>query len=668
MLAALRQGSAFRGNFSAIRRAALPQVTIQRALGSVAEYNEKYAASIADPEKFWSGVGERLKWRSPYTKAINSDLEHGIVEFYSGGTLNVAENCIDRHLETKGDQAALIWEQDEPGKAQEITYNELHRNVCRLANMYKAHGVKKGDVVTLYMPMVPEAVYAMLACARIGAVHSVVFAGFSAEALAQRMSGSNSRFLVTANEGKRGGKSIGLKSITDKACDQLDGLVEKVFTHMRTNTSVPMVPGRDVVLRDEMDKMRPVCPAETMDAEDPLFLLYTSGSTGNPKGMEHTSGGYLTYAALTHQEVFDYQEGDVHGCLADIGWITGHSYIVYGPLANGATTVLFESLPTYPDPGRYWETIERLGINQLYTSPTALRLLMQSPDDWVNKYDLSSLKVLGSVGEPINPEVWKWYSQVVGKGNCPVVDTWWQTETGGCMITPLPHDTDAKPGAATRPFYGVQPVLLDADGTELLGNDVNGVLALKGATPGMARSILGDFTRYFETFWSVFPGYYFTGDGARRDEDGHIWITGRVDDVINVSGHRMGTAEVESSLVAHEAVAEAAVVGFPHQIKGEAIYSYVILKEGRSAEGIEAELTKLVRKDIGPFAAPDKIQVVPALPKTSSGKIMRRILRKIAAGEYNEMGDTSTLVDPSVVPVLITGRKALFVPLKPTSH
>eukprot|EP00656_Telonema_subtile_P042978 TRINITY_DN4913_c0_g1_i2.p1 TRINITY_DN4913_c0_g1~~TRINITY_DN4913_c0_g1_i2.p1 ORF type:complete len:727 (+),score=138.45 TRINITY_DN4913_c0_g1_i2:66-2183(+) len=640
------------------RRFATP-LALSRPMSSVAHYERQYAASISDPEGFWSAMGNRLTWSRPFQKAIASSLEHGVVEFYPGGKLNVCENCVDRHLATRGDQTALLWEQDEPGQEVHITYHELHRNVCRLANVYKHHGVKKGDVVTVYMPMCPEAVYAMLACARIGAVHSVVFAGFSADALRQRMQGAKSKILVTANEGLRGGKHIKLKDIADQAVAGMsEGSVETVLVHNRTHNETKMTPGRDLVLWDEMEKQRPTCPPVEMDAEDPLFLLYTSGSTGNPKGMEHTSGGYLTYASLTHKEVFDYQDGDVHGCLADIGWITGHSYVVYGPLSNGATTVLFESVPTYPDPGRYWEMTERLKINQFYTAPTALRLLMQSPDSWVEKYDLSSLKLLGSVGEPINPEVWRWYKEVIGKNNCPIVDTWWQTETGGVMITPLPHDTDAKPGAATRPFYGVQPVLLDADGVELEGNDVNGVLALKSATPGMARSIFGDFQRYVETFWSVYPGYYFTGDGARRDEDGHLWITGRVDDVINVSGHRLGTAEVESALVNHPAVAEAAVVGYPHQVKGEGIYSYVILKEGHAADGMEDVLRKIVRNDIGPFASPDKIQVVSGLPKTRSGKIMRRVLRKIASGDYNELGDTSTLSEPGIVKELISGRKS----------
>jgi len=515
--------------------------------------------------------------------------------------------------------------------------------------------------VTIYMPMVPHAIYSMLACARIGAVHSLVFAGFSAEALAQRMEDAKSRYLVTADQGKRGGKSVELKRIADAALDKLpEGLIHTCFVHERTGVEgLAMVEGRDVYMSDAMDAERPVCPAETMNSEDPLFLLYTSGSTGKPKGMEHTTGGYITYAQLTHKEIFDYQEGDVYACVADVGWITGHTYVTYGPLANGATTLIFESVPTYPDPGRYWNMVETHKINQFYTAPTALRLLMKSSDEYVEKYDISSLKVLGSVGEPINPEVWNWYHTVVGKGKCSIVDTWWQTETGGVMITPLPGDTDCKPGAAMKPFYGVQPVLLDVStGEELHGNGVDGVLCIKAFPPAMGRSIFGDFKRYLETYWSPYPGYYFTGDGGRRDEDGAIWITGRMDDVINVSGHRMGTAEVESALLHDEAVAEAAVVGYPHDVKGEGIYAYVTLKDGyEESEETSARLRAVVRSEIGPFAAPDFVQLTSGLPKTRSGKIMRRILRKVASDSTEELGDITSLSDPSVVAEIIKNRK-----------
>jgi len=573
--------------------------------------------------------------------------------------LNVAENCIDRHLADGADKVALLWEKDEAGESQKITYQNLHDEVCKLANAYKRAGVKKGDVVTIYMPMVPHAIYSMLACARIGAIHSVVFAGFSAEALAQRMQDAKSKFLVTADQGRRGGKSIDLKKISDDAMSKLpEGWVDTCFVHARTGADVPMLEGRDVSMDEAMDNEKPVCPPEIMNAEDTLFLLYTSGSTGKPKGMEHTSGGYITYAQLTHREIFNYKPGDVYACVADVGWITGHTYVCYGPLANGATTVLFESVPTYPDPGRYWQMVEEHGVTQLYTSPTALRLLMKSSDEYVTKYDKSSLRVLGTVGEPINPDVWQWYKDVIGEGRCSIVDTWWQTETGGVMITPLPGD-DAKPGAAMKPFYGVEPVLLDpASGEEVFGNDVDGVLAIRHFPPSMGRSIYGDFKRYKETYWSPYPGYYFTGDGARRDADGAIWITGRVDDVINVSGHRMGTAEVESALVGDEAVAEAAVVGYPHDVKGEGIYAYVTLKDGYPYDEATAKrLKSVVRSEIGPFAAPDFVQLSPGLPKTRSGKIMRRILRKVAANDVEEMGDTSTLSEPYVVDEIIQNRK-----------
>lgn len=633
-------------------------------------YKHMYKRSIEDTNQFWSEQGrEHVQWIQPFLdNKAPCDLEAGMIEFYSGGKLNASVNCVDRHVHAgRGEDIALIWEKDGIGESERITYRELEREVCRLANVLKNLKVRKGDVVTLYMPICPHAVYAMLACARIGAVHSVVFAGFSAEALAQRVVDAQSQVIITADQLLRGGKKVGLKRIVDSAIDKLPdpGLVETVLVLERTGAigtpEARMHEGRDIHLQERMALQRPVCPAEVMDAEDTLFRLYTSGSTGTPKGIEHATGGYLVYAAMTHRHVFDLQPGDVYACVADIGWITGHSYVVYGPLANGATTTLFESVPTYPDPGRYWEMVERLGVTQFYTSPTAIRLLMQFSDDFVTRYDRSSLRVLGSVGEPINPEAWKWYHELVGEKRCSIVDTWWQTETGGIMMTPLPGDTDAIPGFAMRPFFGVEPVLLDTvTGEEIAGNDVAGLLALKSATPGMGRTIANNFVRYMDTYWRPYPGYYFTGDGARRDADGNYVITGRVDDVINVSGHRVGTAEIEAALGSstedsEELVTEAAVVGYPHEIKGEAIYAFVILKSGASSASKEelAAIRKLVRDQIGGFAAPDVIQVVQGLPKTRSGKIMRRVLRKIANGDYDDLGDLSTLADPYVVDAIM---------------
>eukprot|EP01137_Pigoraptor_chileana_P012483 Opistho-2@64911 len=621
-------------------------------------YQKLYASSIRDPERFWGTLAKStLKWNKEFEQVRDIDLTRGNISWFQGGYLNVAENCIDRHLATRGDQTAIIWETDNAADSKKITYRELHSEVCRLANALKRDGVRKGDTVTIYMPVSPHAVYAMLACARIGAVHSVVFAGFSAEALRSRIIDAKSTHIITTDQGLRGGKPIELKQIVDKAIAECPG-VRRVFVAERTGASVPMEPGRDVSLNAAMAAERPYCPPESMHAEDPLFLLYTSGSTGTPKGMMHTTGGYLLYGAVSHKYVFDHRDGDVFGCMADIGWITGHTYVVYAPLCNGGTTVLFESTPNYPHPGRYWETVQKHRITQFYTAPTALRLLQTFSDEHVNKFDLSSIRVLGSVGEPINPEAWHWYHTIVGKKRCSIVDTWWQTETGGIMMTPLPGDTDAKPGAAMRPMFGVEPVLLDDKGKEIHGNDVSGILCLKSVTPGMARTISGDHARYIDSMYKPFPGYYFTGDGAHRDKDGAMFITGRVDDVINVSGHRLGTAEVEGSLEEHHSIAEAAVVGYPHAIKGQGIYAYVVLKDGHSTnEKLVAELRTLVRKDIGPFAAPDVIQFTSGLPKTRSGKIMRRILRKIASSDYADLGDTSTLNDPAVVEQLVEGRK-----------
>jgi acetyl-CoA synthetase len=625
-----------------------------------ATYDAMYAASVADPEAFWGEHGKRLDWIRPYTKVKNTtfDYPHVSIKWFEDGLLNVAANCVDRHLATRADQTAIIWEADDPNLSRQITYAELHQNTCRLANVLKDAGVTKGDRVVLYLPMIPEAAYAMLACARIGAVHSIVFAGFSPEALASRIVDCGAKVVITADEAPRGGRNTPLKTNVDKAFD-VAGDVPCLVVE-RTGGKVAMKEGRDRSLTQLMAAASPDCPAEPVGAEDPLFILYTSGSTGQPKGVLHTTGGYLVYAAMTHQYTFDYHDGDIFWCTADVGWVTGHSYIVYGPLANGATTLMFEGVPSYPDYGRFWAVIEKHKVNQFYTAPTAIRALMAQGTEWVTKYDLSSLKLLGTVGEPINPEAWNWYNDNVGKGRCPIVDTWWQTETGGHLITPLPGAVPTKPGSATLPFFGVQPAVLDATtGVEIDGNPAEGVLVIKDSWPGQMRTVWGDHERFVKTYFSDYKGTYFTGDGCRRDADGYYWITGRVDDVLNVSGHRMGTAEIESALVAHPAVAEAAVVGFPHDIKGQGIYCYVTLITGQEyTDALKKELRDWVRKEIGPIASPDHIQWAPGLPKTRSGKIMRRILRKIAENDTGALGDISTLADPGVVDDLIANSLA----------
>ncbi|NJN64214.1 MAG: acetate--CoA ligase [Acidobacteria bacterium] len=628
-------------------------------ISSLEEYQRLYRLSLDNPEWFWAEQAKVITWYHPFTTVFDADYEEVDFAWFSGGRLNACFNCVDRHLKERGDRTAIIWAGDEPGTYRHITYRELKHNVCRLGNVLHAHGVRKGDRVCIYMPMIPETVYAMLACARIGAVHSVVFGGFSSEALRDRILDARCRVVITANEGLRGGKHIPLKKITDRAIDGMS-MVETVLVARRTDNECPMQAGRDFWLDEEMHRQRSTCTVEWMGSEDPLFILYTSGSTGKPKGVMHTTAGYMVYAAMTHRLVFDYHPGDIYCCAADVGWITGHSYIVYGPLANGATTVMFESIPTYPDPGRYWRMVDDLGINIFYTAPTALRAIAQAGDEHVKRYQRSSLRILGSVGEPINPEIWRWYHDVVGEGRCAVVDTWWQTETGGILITPLPGVTPTKPGSATLPFFGVKPVIVDGEGKAIEGNGVSGALCLATPWPGQARTVWGDHQRFKQTYFTAYQGYYFTGDGCRRDDDGYYWITGRIDDVLNVSGHRLGTAEVESALVAHESVAEAAVVGYPHEIKGQGIYAYCVLTneyQGQNVDAIAGALKEQVRHVIGSFASPDVIHIASGLPKTRSGKIMRRILRKIAASEYDGLGDISTLADPEVVDRLIGEHK-----------
>jgi len=621
-----------------------------------ASYQRLYEQSLADPEGFWREQAKRIHWQKPPTRIKNASYIGNVqIKWYEDGVLNVSENCIDRHLATRADQTAIIWEGDSPSEHRHISYAEMHQNVCRLANVLKADGVKKGDRVTIYMPMIPEAAYAMLACARIGAIHSVVFGGFSPDSLAGRIQDCDSTVVITADEGLRGGKKVPLKANTDEALKKCPG-VRRVFVVRRTGGRIGWVEGRDVWYHDACAKASNDCPPTPMSAEDPLFILYTSGSTGKPKGVLHTTGGYIVFASVTHHYVFDYHDGDVYWCTADVGWVTGHSYIIYGPLANGATTLMFEGVPNHPDSSRFWQVVDKHKVNIFYTAPTAIRALMREGDEPVKRTRRTSLRLLGSVGEPINPEAWLWYHRVVGDGRCPIVDTWWQTETGGILITPLPGATALKPGSATRPFFGVRPVVVDGNGAELEGA-CTGNLCIAESWPGQMRTVYGDHQRFIDTYFKSYPGRYFTGDGCRRDADGYYWITGRVDDVINVAGHRMGTAEVESALVGHAKVAEAAVVGYPHDIKGQGIYAYVTLKLGiEPTEALRAELGQWVRKEIGPIAQPDLIQWAPSLPKTRSGKIMRRILRKIAENDYGQLGDTSTLADPLVVDDLVKNR------------
>ena len=633
-----------------------------KALIDTTKYQEMYKRSVDNPEAFWHEQARNLVlWQKQFSKVKNVSYSYPDVsiKWFEDGVLNVSENCIDRHLEDKSEAVAILWEGDEPGVSKEVTYRELHENVCRFGNVLKSRGIKKGDRVILYMPMVPEAAYAMLACARVGAIHSVVFAGFSPEALASRIIDCGAKAVITANEAPRGGKQTPLKKNVDEALDIAGDITALVLR--RTSTEVSMKEGRDFWLNDLMDEASTVCPPEPMNAEDPLFILYTSGSTGKPKGVLHSTAGYILYASMTHRFIFDYNDGDVYWCTADVGWVTGHTYIVYGPLANGATTLMFEGVPTYPDASRFWQICEKYKVNQFYTAPTAIRALMGLGDEFVNKNNLSSIRILGTVGEPINPEAWEWYNRVVGKNNCPIVDTWWQTETGGILITPLPGATTTKPGSATLPFFGIQPAILDPNsGKEITDQECEGVLVIKDSWPGQMRTVFGDHERFVSTYFNDFKGYYFTGDGCRRDKDGYYWITGRVDDVLNVSGHRMGTAEIESALVAHPKVNESAVVGFPHPIKGQGIYAYVSLMSGeKSSDELLKELQNWVRKEIGPIAKPDIIQFSPGLPKTRSGKIMRRILRKIAEDDFSNLGDTSTLAEPAVVDDLIANRKKL---------
>jgi acetyl-CoA synthetase len=636
----------------------VPAAWKKRAYLNDADYKKMYAASIKDPDKFWAKEAKRIHWMKPFKKVKNATFGPGQVsiKWFEDGKTNAAYNCIDRHLKKRGKQVAIIWEGDDPKDDKKITYKELHAEVCRFANVLKKRGVKKGDRVTIYLPMIPEATYAMLACARIGAVHSVVFGGFSPDSLAGRIEDCKSGVLITADEGVRGGRKIPLKANSDAAADKAGG-VTTIIVVRRTGAAVNMKAGRDVYYDEIAKTVKADCPCEKMGAEDPLFILYTSGSTGKPKGVLHTTGGYLVYTSITHQYVFDYHERDIYWCTADVGWVTGHSYIVYGPLSNGATTLMFEGVPNYPTMSRFWDVVDKHKVNTFYTAPTAIRALMQAGDEPVKKTSRKSLRLLGSVGEPINPEAWEWYHRVVGDGRCPIVDTWWQTETGGILITPLPGATKLKPGSATLPFFGVIPQLFDAAGKIIEGAG-SGNLCIADSWPGQMRTVYGDHQRFIDTYFKAYPGKYFTGDGCRRDEDGYYWITGRVDDVINVAGHRLGTAEVESALVAHPKVSEAAVVGYPHNIKGQGIYAYVTLMSGEQpSEDLRKELTGWVRKEIGPIASPDLIQFAPGLPKTRSGKIMRRILRKIAEDEYGNLGDTSTLADPAVVDDLVTNRQ-----------
>lgn len=632
----------------------------ERAYVDEVAYRAMHASACADPEAFWGVHGQRLDWVQPYTKVKDTSFNEADfrIRWFYDGVLNASINCIDRHLESRADQTAIIWEGDDPSQSRHITYKELHLEVGRMANVLKKHGVARGDRVTIYLPMIPEAAYAMLACTRIGAIHSVVFGGFSPESLANRIKDCHSKLVITADEGVRGGKIIPLKQNVDEAIAHAPG-VEKVLVVTRTGAGVPLSSNRDFVYEDEAASVSADCPAEPMNAEDPLFILYTSGSTGKPKGVLHTTGGYLVYASMTHQYVFDYHDGDIYWCTADVGWVTGHTYIVYGPLANGATTLMFEGVPNYPNSSRFWEVIDKHRVNTFYTAPTALRALMREGDTPVKRTSRASLRLLGSVGEPINPEAWLWYHRVVGDGRCPIVDTWWQTETGAALITPLPGATTLKPGSATLPFFGVRPALVDEKGA-ILDGATNGNLVLLDSWPGQMRTVYGDHARFFDTYFRTYPGMYFTGDGCRRDEDGYYWITGRVDDVLNVSGHRLGTAEIESALVAHPKVAEAAVVGMPHDIKGQGIYAYVTLNVGEDGSAaLSEDLKRWVSHEISPIAKPDVIQFAPGLPKTRSGKIMRRILRKIAENELSNLGDTSTLSDPGVVDDLVRNRTVL---------
>ncbi|MDH3667218.1 MAG: acetate--CoA ligase [Paracoccaceae bacterium] len=635
----------------------IPEAAKARALINEAKYNEMYKASIEDPDGFWGEHAKRLDWIKAPTKVSNAsfDYDNVSIKWFEDGTLNASANCVDRHLEKRGDQTAIIWEPDDPeAPSRFITYRELHTEVCKFANVLKNLGVKKGDRVIVYMPMIPETSYAILACARIGAVHSVVFGGFSPDALASRVKDCGAKLVITADEAPRGGRNTPLKVNADKALANMPDV--KTLVVKRTGGDIAWDPNRDIWLHEAEEGVSADCPPEEMNAEDPLFILYTSGSTGTPKGVVHSCAGYLLFVAMTHQYVFDYHDGDIYWCTADVGWVTGHSYIVYGPLANGATTLIFEGVPTYPDAGRFWSICAEHKVNIFYTAPTAIRALMGQGDEFVKAHDRSSVRILGTVGEPINPEAWNWYNDVVGDGRCPIVDTWWQTETGGHMITPLPGAIPTKPGSATLPFFGVEPVLLTDQG-EIIEGPGEGVLCIGQSWPGQMRTVWGDHDRFVSTYFEMFKGYYFTGDGCRRDEDGYYWITGRVDDVLNVSGHRMGTAEIESALVAHDKVAEAAVVGYPHDIKGQGIYCYVTLMAGEEpTDELRVELRNWVRKEIGPIASPDLIQWAPGLPKTRSGKIMRRILRKIAEDDYGSLGDTSTLAEPAVVDHLIDNR------------